>query len=257
MPTDQVAPTSEEKVASPAENVRLLPSPATEATQPAASNTISSTPAVAAQVEAASTPETTELVCDKEYEVVAGDYWILIAKKVSVDLKEVLTANNATTDTPLYPGRTICLPQGASTPTTAAPPPATTDAPKATTTTEKPTTTTVKATTTTVKTTSTSTPAAAAPKSSYTRAEVEAIIRQVWPDDLEDEAVRIAKRESNLQNKAKNSCCYGLFQLNWNAHKSWLAGIGVTSATQLLDPTVNVTAAYALYQRSGSFRPWA
>ena len=30
---------------------------------------------------------------------------------------------------------------------------------------------------------------------------------------------------------AKNSCCYGLFQINWDAHKSWLAGLGVTAPT--------------------------
>jgi hypothetical protein len=91
----------------------------------------------------------------------------------------------------------------------------------------------------------------------YSAAENEAVIRAVWPDDLEEEALRIARRESNLKNNAKNSCCYGLFQLNWNSHKSWLAAIGVTSASRLLDPTVNANAAYTLYQRSGSFRPWA
>lgn len=233
-------------------------SPATEATSPAtaASNTISSSPAVAAQVEAASEPETTELACDKEYEVVAGDYWILIAKKVSVELEEVLTANNASTDTPLYPGRTICLPQGASTPTTEAPALATTEAPKATTTTEKTTTTTAKVTTTTVKTTSTSTPAAAAPKTSYSRAEVEAIIRQVWPDDLEDEAVRIATRESNLVPGVRNYCCFGLFQLYYNVHKSWLAQMGVTAPEQLYDPLINAYVAYAMYLKAGGWGPW-
>jgi LysM repeat protein len=228
--------------------------PATEATEPAAANTISSAPAVARQpVEAASV--TTELVCDKDYEVVAGDYWILIADKVSVDLKEVLAANNATTDTPIYPGRTICLPDNASTPTTAAPAPATTDAP-ATTAAPKATTTTVKATSTTVKTTSTSTPAAAAPKASYSRAEVDAIIRQVWPDDLEDEAVRIATRESNLVPGVRNYCCFGLFQLYYNVHKVWLGQMGVTSAEQLYDPLINAYVAYAMYLKAGGWGPW-
>jgi hypothetical protein len=32
--------------------------------------------------------------------------------------------------------------------------------------------------------------------------------------------------------------------------------MGVTSATQLYDPTVNATVAYALYQRAGGFGPW-
>ena len=54
----------------------------------------------------------------KDYTVVAGDYWILIAKKVSLSLNEVLAANNATTKTAIYPGRTVCLPSNASSPTT-------------------------------------------------------------------------------------------------------------------------------------------
>jgi hypothetical protein len=90
----------------------------------------------------------------------------------------------------------------------------------------------------------------------FSATENEAIIRSVWPDDLEDEALRIARRESNLKNGAKNWCCYGLFQIHWNAHKSWLAGIGVTSAAQLLDPTVNANVAYAVYQRAGGWGPW-
>ncbi len=82
------------------------------------------------------------------------------------------------------------------------------------------------------------------------------IIRDVWPDDLEERALEIAWRESNHQSNVNNSCCYGLFQIHWTAHKLWLATIGVTSAAQLYDPTVNATAAYTLYQRSGGFGPW-
>jgi len=186
--------------------------------------------------------------CTKPYTVVAGDYWILIAKKVSVTLKELLAANGATTGTALYPGRSICLPANASAPTTAAP---TTAAP----TTAKPTTTTARPTTTTAKPTTT-TAAPVAPKKNYTRAEVEAIIRQVWPDNLEDEAVRIATRESNLVPGVRNYCCYGLFQIYYSVHQRWLNQIGVTSATQLYDPLVNAYAAYVLYLRAGSWAPW-
>ena len=121
----------------------------------------------------------------------------------------------------MFAGRSVCLPSGATAPSSAA---------------ATPSTVTVRA---------------------YTAAENEAIIRAVWPDELEEEAMRIARRESNLQNRAKNSCCYGLFQIHWNAHKSWLSGMGVTNAGQLLDPNVNVAAAYALYQRAGGFGPWA
>lgn len=178
-------------------------------------------------------------VCAAKYTVAAGDAWILIANRAGVTTKALLAVNGATTSTPLYPGRSICLPAGATTPT----------APKVTTTTtKKVTTTTVKPTTTTAK--------KVAPAKTYTRAQVEAIIREIWPDELEDEAVRIATRESNLVPTAQNYCCTGLFQIYFSVHKSWLAKIGVTSAAQLKDPRVNAFAALVLYNRSGSWAPW-
>ena len=226
-----------------------------------------------------SVPETTEVKattapaaivappsCD-DYEVVVGDYWILIADKVSVELSEVLDANRANVDTPLYPGRTICLPSNASAPTTAAPTTAapTTAAPTtaAPTTTVKPTTT-VQATTTTVRPTTTAPATTAAPsttiappKNIYTKAEVTQIIRDIWPDDLENEAIRIATRESNLIPTVRNSCCYGLFQLYWNVHKTWMTASGVTAPEQLYDPRVNAYMAYAMYLRAGGWGPWS
>ncbi len=87
-------------------------------------------------------------------------------------------------------------------------------------------------------------------------AEVEAIIRSVWPDELEDRAIEIARRESNLVPTAKNSCCYGLFQVYWSVHRSWLSGLGITSADQLYDPATNARAALTLYQRAGGWGPW-
>ncbi|HRB05238.1 MAG TPA: LysM domain-containing protein, partial [Ilumatobacteraceae bacterium] len=96
----------------------------------AASKAVAETPVAAPPAIEAVAVATTELVCAKDYEVVAGDYWILIAKKVSVSLNEVLAANNATTDTAIYPGLSVCLPSNASTPTTEAP---TTAAPATTT----------------------------------------------------------------------------------------------------------------------------
>lgn len=186
--------------------------------------------------------------CSTKYKVVSGDYWIRIASKVGVSVKELLSANGATVDTALYPGRDICLPKGASAPAVA---PATT-APVRTTPAKTTTPTTTKPTTTTAAPTTT-----AVPRRSYSAAEVEAIIRDVWPDDLEDEAVRVARRESNLQPAAHNSCCYGLFQIYWSVHKGWLTAMGITSADQLLDPRSNATAGLALYQRSGGWGPWA
>ena len=59
--------------------------------------------------------------CAIDYEVQPGDYWLRLAEGADVPLAEILEANGATSSTPLYPGTTICLPAGASTP---APPPA-------------------------------------------------------------------------------------------------------------------------------------
>ncbi len=89
----------------------------------------------------------------------------------------------------------------------------------------------------------------------YTPTEVEQIIRDAWPDELEDRAIAIARRESNLAPRAANFCCYGLFQIYYRWHKTWLPSVGVTSAKQLLDPKLNALAAYKLYQRNG-WGPW-
>ncbi|MCU1399397.1 MAG: hypothetical protein JWN62_2506 [Acidimicrobiales bacterium] len=230
-------------------------------------------------------------VCDIDYTVVAGDYWISIARNWSVKLAVLLTANGATASTPLYPGRHICLPAGAqqptstvtattakpstssatpaakttptttkTTPTTAKPPTTTTPKPTArttpTTTKPKPPSTT-SAPTTAAPTTAAPSTTAAPPANNYTRAEVEQIIRNVWPDDLEDEAVRIATRESNLVPTVRNYCCYGLFQIYFTANKSSLVSWGITSASRLYDPQVNAYAAYAMYLRAGGWGPWA
>ena len=82
------------------------------------------------------------------------------------------------------------------------------------------------------------------------------MIREIWPDEIEDKALAIAWRESGYRSNVRNWCCYGLFQIHWNAHKSWLDAVGIKSATQLLDARTNVQTAYALYQRSGGWGPW-
>jgi hypothetical protein len=131
--------------------------------------------------------------------------------------------------------------------TTAAKPKTTTAtaAPKTTTTAAKPKPTTTQATTTTT----------VAPPVAYSPAQSEAVIRRIWPDDLEDQAVAIATRESNLHNVSHNYCCFGLFQINFVPHQKWLATMGVTRPEQLYDPTVNTTVAYRLYLLSG-WAPW-
>lgn len=87
--------------------------------------------------------------------------------------------------------------------------------------------------------------------------DVEAIIREVWPDDLEDNALRIVSRETGrtFDPTVRNACCYGLFQIHWTAHRAWLAQFGVTSASQLLDARTNTEVAYQLYLIDG-WRPW-
>ncbi|MGB0114547.1 MAG: hypothetical protein WBP59_15115 [Ilumatobacteraceae bacterium] len=216
--------------------------------------TVASESADEATTTAAAAPVTTIDTCQLEYELSVGDYWIRIADESGIRLADLLGANNATIQTVLVPGRSVCLPAGASMPS---PPPApstsssSSNSSSASTQTAAPTTTARPAPATTAAPTTTSAPATpAAP------ADVEAIIRSVWPDELEERALQIAWRESNYQPTAKNYCCYGLFQIYWNVHQSWLGGIGVTSASQLFDPTTNARAAYALYQRAGGFGPW-
>ena len=203
-------------------------SAATPATTPKTQPVTVTTSASKPQVAAAAVVE-----CTKKYSVVAGDSWILIAHKVSVTLDQMLAANNATARTMLWPRQQICLPANASPPTTV-----------------KPTPTTAKPTPTTAR------PVVTVPRVSYSRAQVIQIIRDIWPDELEDRAVAIARRESNLTPNVNNFCCYGLFQIYYNVHKKWLAQVGVTSAAQLWDPRVNALAALVLYNRSGSFAPW-
>jgi hypothetical protein len=105
-------------------------------------------------------------------------------------------------------------------------------------------------------------PAVATPPSAeqFTRKQSKTIIREVWPDELEETALFVAQRESNLVHSVvggKGDCCIGLFQIYWSVHRSWLAASGITMAEQLLDPRTNAEAALALYRRNGnSWRPW-
>ena len=104
-----------------------------------------------------------------------------------------------------------------------------------------------------------STPGATTPAiPKYTQAEVIQIIRDAWPDDLEERALFIAHRESKYQPEVINrsKCCYGLFQIYYRWHKLWLSEVGVTSANQLLDPRLNAAAAYRMYQRNNGWGPW-
>ena len=98
------------------------------------------------------------------------------------------------------------------------------------------------------------------PTETYTRRQVVAIIREVWPDEHEENALLVARRESNYVPTAvggARNCCYGLFQMYWSVHRSWLAKSSITEPSQLLDPRTNAEAALALFRRNGnSWRPW-
>ncbi len=216
------------------------------------------TAATAASTTAATTtlaPTTTSPPCGKDYEVDAGDAWSAIATAHGVSLGELLAVNRATAATAIYPGDEICLPVGAVR--------------QATTTVAKTTTTVAKTTTTTDEsasasetasragsTTTTTTTVAPAPSRSYSHAEIEQIIRDVFPDELEERALQVAWRESTYRPGVRNSCCFGLFQINWNSHRSWLDDWGITQASQLYDPTLNAQVALAVYQRAGGWGPW-
>ncbi len=215
-----------------------------------------------------------EPACAGAYTVVAGDYWVRFAESTDSALDPWLRANDATVETPLYAGDVLCIPEGASAP---APPPTaaptTTDAPS---TTEGPETTETPASTvppTDAPTTTDAPPETPAPTTTaapdptappattadppVSPGSVEAIIRDIWPDELEDRALVIAQRESSLQPDAYNGwCCYGLFQIYFDANRSFLASLGVTTPEQLLNARTNAMVAYAMYQRSG-WSPWS
>ena len=203
--------------------------------------------------EPATTPAATVDPCGQDYELGAGDYWIRIADAAGVSLADLLAVNYAAVDTVLGPGRTICLPVGAAPP---APPPTATPSrtPTATAPAGSGTPTQTPATTaapTTAPTTTSPPRPAAVPES-----EAAAIIREVWPDELEERALEIAWRESNHRSNVNNFCCYGLFQIYYSVHRSWLASLGIDSAQDLYDPRANAIAAYTLYPRAGGWGPW-
>jgi len=240
----------------PTAAVVVTPAPTEPPTTAAAAKKKVATTTTPAPAPTAAETQSADQACAATYTIVKGDAWSSIASRAKVSMKSLLAANNATVNTLLLPGKNICLPAGAvapgppSTNPPAAKPPATTQPP----------TTQPKAPTPTQPTTppATSPPSTQppAPANTYTRAQAAQIIRDVWPDDLEDEAIRIATRESNLIPTAHNYCCYGLFQIYYTAHRTWLANMGITSAAQLYDPRVNATAALALYNKSG-WGPWA
>lgn len=70
---------------------------------------------------AATTAPAAKPGCASTYTVVSGDYWLRIAQKNGVTTSALYAANSASASTPLYPGNQLCLPAGATSPTTAPP----------------------------------------------------------------------------------------------------------------------------------------
>jgi len=161
--------------------------------------------------------------CDKtasSYTVVRNDSWSRIASKAGITMGELLKMNKAKTTTLLLIGDTVCVPR----------------------------TSKLGVDATALK--------LAAPARIYTVKQSRQIIRDVWPDRLEEKALSIVQRESRMNAAAYSGCCVGLFQIKWESHKSWLADMGVDSAHDLLDAEVNAKAALQLYRRAGGWGPW-
>jgi hypothetical protein len=172
--------------------------------------------------------------CPQTYAAGVGDSWYRIADAAGITMTALLSENRATVETVILPGDVICLPGDAVIPV-------------------QPTTTTAAPTTVPA----TTVPATTLPPAPATTAEAQQIIRDVWPDELEQKALAIAWRESGYVATAYNGwCCYGLFQIYWTVHRSWLADMGITSASDLLDARTNAEAAYELYRRAGGWGPW-
>jgi len=232
---------------------------------------------------AAATTKPKKPKCAGTYTVIANDYWNRFPKSSGASVAQWLTANNATASTPLYVGDKLCVPAGAKAPaappattpsttaTTAAPAPTTTKpavvaavAPKPRVTTAAPVTTKPPAPVTTAAPAPPAPPAppvttaapAVSPQDNSSPAAVEAMIREIWPDDIEDRALTIAKRESHLDPSVHNYCCYGVFAIYFDMGKNFLPQMGITSPQQLLDARTNILAAYKLYTIAG-WKPWA
>jgi LysM repeat protein len=159
--------------------------------------------------------------CTRQHSAKPNDSWSRLAARFKLSLRELLAMNSASTRTAIFIGDTICVSQQPIV-------------------TQQPTVT--------------------KPTDSYTRRQVVAIIREVWPDEHEENALLVARRESRYVPTAiggTRNCCYGLFQMYWSVHRSWLAKSGITEPSQLLDPRTNAEAALALFRRNGSsWRPW-
>ena len=178
-------------------------------------------------------PEAKTPQCGAKFSVQLGDSWSLLADYAGVGTRELLQVNKANARTVIVPGDELCVPSGAR---MRRPAPVATTQP--------------------ARRASSPKPVVVVAAKRFTAAQSTQIIRDVFPDALEKRALEIVQRESRTNAAAYNFCCYGLFQIHFQAHKSWLATIGVTSPSQLLDAGANARAALTLYKRSNSWAAW-
>ena len=178
-------------------------------------------------------PEVKAPQCGAKFTVQLGDSWSLLADYAGVGTRELLQVNKANARTVIVPGDELCVPSGAR---MRRPAPVATTQP--------------------ARQASSPKPVVVVAAKRFTAAQSTQIIRDVFPDALEKRALEIVQRESRTNAAAYNFCCYGLFQIHFQAHKSWLATIGVTNPSQLLDAGTNARAALTLYKRSNSWAAW-
>lgn len=186
-----------------------------------------------AEVKVVVQPEVKAPQCGAKFTVQLGDSWSLLADYAGVGTRELLQVNKANARTVIVPGDELCVPSGAR---MRRPAPVATTQP--------------------ARQASSPKPIVVVAAKRFTAAQSTQIIRDVFPDALEKRALEIVQRESRTNAAAYNFCCYGLFQIHFQAHKSWLATIGVTNPSQLLDAGTNARAALTLYKRSNSWAAW-
>lgn len=89
---------------------------------PSTTATPSTTVAPSITIAATTIPATSTTACAATYTVQPGDSWYLLAQEASITADALLAVNGATAATALYPGQSVCLPDGAVVVTTTAPP---------------------------------------------------------------------------------------------------------------------------------------
>lgn len=84
---------------------------------------------------------------------------------------------------------------------------------------------------------------------------VRCLIRKYWEGD-DEQALRVAKCESEYNPRSENSCCVGVFQVYASSHEREMADLGYTR-DDLYDAGKNTRVAYSIYHGDGdSWGQW-